>query len=99
MPFTRCFQSLLGGTTYDVINKISPYFRKLAVNISKYLGLRLAGIDIIADDITDLENTNYTILEVNSAPGLDNYMYEGKQRQDYVKGLYGKVLDFLETLQ
>lgn len=89
----------LGGTTYDVIKKISPYYRKLAVNISKYLGLRLAGIDIIADDITDLDSTNYTILEVNSAPGLDNYMYEGKQRQDYVKGLYGKVLDFLETLQ
>lgn len=88
----------LGGTTEDKTANISPYYTKLAIEIAQSLNLKLCGIDIIANDITNCSNTDYSILEVNSAPGLDNYVYEGKQQDDYVKILYSMVFDFLETM-
>lgn len=86
----------LGGTTRDVIEHISTHYVQLAISIAKALGLRLCGIDIMAKDISNPENTDYYILEVNSAPGLDNYVYEGQQQVNYVKRLYGLVFDYLE---
>lgn len=88
----------LGGTTEDKTERISTYYSDLAVKIAESLNLRLCGIDIIASDITDSGNTDYRILEVNSAPGLDNYVYEGQKQEDYVKKLYGMVFDCLEIM-
>lgn len=88
----------LGGTTEDKTESISPYYTQLAIEIAESLNLKLCGIDIIACDITNSKNTDYSILEVNSAPGLDNYVYEGQQQEDYVKKLYSMVFDFLETM-
>lgn len=88
----------LGGTTEDKTESISPYYSQLAIKIAESLNLKLCGIDIIANDITDSKNTDYSILEVNSAPGLDNYVYEGQQQDDYVKKLYSMVFDFLEKI-
>lgn len=88
----------LGGTTEDKLQSISPYYAQLAIKIAACLNLKLCGIDLIADDITNPGNTDYVVLEVNSAPGLDNYLFSGKQQEEYVKCLYSKVLDYLETL-
>ncbi len=88
----------LGGTTEDKINQMSPFYRQLAVKIANSLNLKLCGIDIIAKDITELNDKRYYILEVNSAPGLDNYLYEGKKQDAYVKELYGKVFDYIEMI-
>lgn len=51
-----------------------------------------------AENITEQYNREYYILEVNSAPGLDNYLYEGKKQEEYVKELYGRVFDYIEAL-
>lgn len=88
----------LGGTTEDKTENISPYYAQIAIEIAQSLNLKLCGIDIVARDITDSCNTDYSILEVNSAPGLDNYVYKGNQQEDYVKELYSMVFDFLETM-
>lgn len=88
----------LGGTTADKTADISSYYQKLAVKIAQSLNLKLCGIDIIAQDITNPDNKDYTILEINSAPGLDNYVYEGQQQDDYVKQLYSMVFDYLEKM-
>lgn len=88
----------LGGTTEDKTEHISPYYTRLAIEIAQSLNLKLCGIDIIANDITNPSNTDYSILEVNSAPGLDNYVFKGQQQDDYVKKLYSMVFDFLETM-
>ena len=85
----------LGGTTEDKTGQIAPFYSQLAVEIADSLNLKLCGIDIIANDITKVGNTDYSILEVNSAPGLDNYVYEGEKQEEYVKMLYGKVFDYL----
>lgn len=88
----------LGGTTEDKTAGISAYYQQLAIKIAQCLNLKLCGIDIIAQDITNPDNMDYTILEINSAPGLDNYVYEGQQQDDYVKQLYSMVFDFLEKM-
>ena len=59
------------------------------------MGLRLCGVDIITKDITASAN-NYIILEINGAPGLDNYASIGAAQADTVDGLYLKVLKALE---
>lgn len=89
----------LGGTTEDKTDQISPFYSDLAIKIADSLNLKLCGIDIIAKDITDIHNTDYTILEVNSAPGLDNYAYNGQEQAKYVKRLYSMVFDYLEQIE
>jgi D-alanine-D-alanine ligase-like ATP-grasp enzyme len=47
------------------------------VSATRDMGLRLCGVDIMTDDITRSlveNNDNYTIIEMNGAPGLDNYI-------------------------
>ena len=88
----------LGGPTADKTADISSYYQHLAIKIAQSLNLKLCGIDIIAQDITNPDNKDYTILEINSAPGLDNYVYEGQQQDNYVKRLYSMVFDFLEKM-
>ena len=53
----------LGGTGHKV--KITPQERKIAIQASKLMGLRVAGVDIIRS------NSGPKILEVNSTPGLE----------------------------
>ena len=86
----------LGGTSKDCTNTITGYFKNLSANIAKSLGLELCGIDILADSISDPQKTDYRILEVNSAPGLDNYLYSDLKKQDvYVESLYEKIFVYL----
>lgn len=87
-----------GGTARDKTNQISPYYSKLAIRIAESLNLILCGIDIVAKDITDMNNTDYYVLEVNSAPILDNHAFEGKKQEKCVEEVYGKIFDFLESL-
>lgn len=88
----------LGGTTKDISEEITPFYKDLAIKIAHSLNLKLCGIDIIAEDISNPKNTDYSLLEVNSAPGLDNYVYGGEQQNAYVKKLYGMVLDYIELM-
>lgn len=89
----------LGGTTKDCTNCITSFYSDLAIHIADSMNLKLCGIDLIAKDITAEENNDYYILEVNSAPGLDNYAFEGKKQEEYVKRLYRKVFDYLESIE
>jgi D-alanine-D-alanine ligase-like ATP-grasp enzyme len=85
-----------GGHSIDFSDSIHPDFQKLAIKITQDLGLRLAGVDIITADITQ-PLTDYTVLEVNSAPGLGHYMSLGEMQTQRVENLYLKVLQSLEN--
>lgn len=86
----------LGGTSKDCTKSITNHFKKLSANIAKSLGLELCGIDILADSISDPQKKDYRILEVNSAPGLDNYLYANPNQQEkYVELLYEKIFVYL----
>jgi D-alanine-D-alanine ligase-like ATP-grasp enzyme len=84
-----------GGEAIDCTHEIHKSFRNLAVSATKDMGLRLCGVDILTKDIT-LPCKEYVILELNAAPGLDNYASIGKEQRDRVDNLYLEILKLLE---
>jgi D-alanine-D-alanine ligase-like ATP-grasp enzyme len=85
-----------GGEAVDFSENIHPDFQKLAINITKDIGLRLAGVDILTDDIT-MPMVDYTLIEVNGSPGLNHYAASGKLAAKRVEGLYLKILQVIEN--
>ena len=60
-----------GGTATDVTDIVHPLVAETAVDAARVVGLDVAGIDIIARDITrPLEEQGGIIVEVNAGPGL-----------------------------
>ncbi|MBD2342777.1 cyanophycin synthetase [Anabaena subtropica] len=84
-----------GGEAVDVTDSIHPDFQKLALNVTKDMGLRLMGLDIITQDITR-PMVDYVIIEVNGSPGLTHYASIGDVQTKRVEYLYLKVLKALE---
>jgi D-alanine-D-alanine ligase-like ATP-grasp enzyme len=85
-----------GGTSVDVTDNIHPDFAKIAVSASKTLGLTLCGVDILTNDISQPAiRQDWAIIELNAAPGLDNYSSLGDKQAERVRGLYRKILQFL----
>lgn len=85
-----------GGEAVDLTEKIHPDFQELAINITKDMGLRLAGVDIITSDITQ-PMEDYILIEVNGSPGLLNYASFGELQTQRVENLYLKVLQTMEN--
>lgn len=82
-----------GGDAIDVTTEISIAWKALAVNIAREMNLRYIGIDVMLSSGTLAdEPSDYVILEVNAAPGLDNYASIGTEQDQIVKGLYKKVI-------
>ena len=86
-----------GGETIELTDKIHASFVELALLIARDMNLTLCGIDIITNDITQQNDGQYTVIEVNSAPGLDNYAYEGVEQEVYVESLYREVLLYIRN--
>lgn len=60
-----------GGTAIDVTERVHPAVAASAVDAVKIVGLDIAGIDIVAQDISrPLSEQAGIIVEVNAAPGL-----------------------------
>lgn len=85
-----------GGDAVDVTKTAHPEFKRIAVCLTKDMGLRLCGVDfMIQGDVVKKPET-YWILEINSAPGLDHYAQTGSVQKKIVEGLYLKVLKSME---
>ncbi|OGI62553.1 hypothetical protein A2818_02360 [Candidatus Nomurabacteria bacterium RIFCSPHIGHO2_01_FULL_40_12] len=87
-----------GGDAIDVTNTIHPGFCKIAVNLTRDMGLRMAGVDIMVTrgDITkDPKCCDYYIIEINAAPGLDHYVTTGLKQRKIVEAMYLKILKAL----
>lgn len=103
IPFTNEQVTLLdnanlssGGTTLELTEKIAKEYCQLAVSVAHDMNLKLCGIDILTHDIK-VWSEDHIILEVNSAPGLDNYAYTGEKQKEYVDELYLQTLKYFET--
>lgn len=60
-----------GGSAIDVTDSVHPEVAARAIDAAAVVGLNIAGIDVIAEDISrPLEEQNGGIVEVNAAPGL-----------------------------
>lgn len=85
-----------GGDAHDVTKDIHPAFKKLAVRLTRDMGLKFCGVDLLIEgSITDAR-AKYWILETNAAPGLDHYVRSGKKQQKIVEDMYTKVLKAME---
>jgi len=87
-----------GGDAVDVTNVIHPGFKKIAINVTKDMGLRISGVDIMLTkgDITkNPKSCRYYIIEINAAPGLDHYVTTGRKQRKIVETMYLKVLKAL----
>lgn len=81
-----------GGNAVDVTATAHPAFKRIAIRVTKDMGLRFCGVDlIIVGDVAKKPGT-YWILEVNAAPGLDHYAKTGRAQEKIVEGLYLTVL-------
>jgi len=85
-----------GGDSIDVTKQVHPLFAEIAINLTREMGLRLCGVDLmVADDIVRAPGV-YWVLEINAAPGLDHYAKSGMHQEKVVEELYLKVLKSLD---
>jgi D-alanine-D-alanine ligase and related ATP-grasp enzymes len=85
-----------GGDSVDVTNSIHSGFKRIAVDVTADMGLRLCGVDVIVDGDLSERPATYWILEVNAAPGLDHYVKTGKAQEKIVETMYLKVLKAMQ---
>lgn len=66
-----------GGESVDMTEIIPSYFKKIAEKASRAFDAKICGVDII---IENLEEENYSIIEINDNPGysINEWPYEGK---------------------
>ncbi len=72
-----------GGTATDVTDDVHPDNAALAVLAAQTIGLDIAGVDIVCENIKrPLYQQGGAVVEVNAAPGLRMHVYpsEGKSR-------------------
>ena len=72
-----------GGTASDVTDLVHPLQAQLAVRAASAVGLEIAGVDLIMQDISaPPESQHGAIIEVNAAPGLRMHLYpsQGEKR-------------------
>ena len=81
-----------GGDALDVTERVHPQFKRLAIKLTKDMGLRLCGVDLMVEGDINAKPKKYWILEINAAPGLDHYVKTGKSQQTIVEDMYLRVL-------
>ncbi len=89
-----------GGTAIDCTDLIHPENAALAVRAAGAIGIDIAGIDFVTEDISkSILDTGGVIVEVNTAPGIRMHLYpsEGKPRnvaRDIVNFLFPTAESF-----
>ena len=63
----------VGGDTRVVTDLLHPKLRALAIRVVGEMGLRLASLDLVLSRPSDAPPKRCTVLELNSAPGLDTH--------------------------
>jgi D-alanine-D-alanine ligase-like ATP-grasp enzyme len=65
-----------GGEVRVVTDVLHPKLRALAIGVVRDMGLRIASVDLVLSQPSDAPPKRCTVLEVNSAPGLDTHERE-----------------------
>ena len=60
-----------GGTATDITDLVHPDVARQAVEAARVIGLDIAGVDVVAQDITQpLQGQRAVVVEINAGPGL-----------------------------
>lgn len=76
-----------GGACLEISNNINSRWINIASYIGENFGLKLLGLDIAIEDISD-QQSDYKVFEVNSSPGMEHYASIGDKQLK-------KVTDFI----
>jgi len=87
-----------GGEAEDVSATLHPTYRQIAVALTPDLGLRNTGVDILTPAPISEALGAYTVLEVNTAPGLDHYAQIGPAQMAVVEAMYAQILQAIVAL-
>lgn len=82
-----------GGDAVDVTDTLHPVWHTLAAKIAVDMNLRYIGLDIMTEESLAEAPGAYTVLEINSAAGLDNYATLGDKQRSRVETMYKKVVE------
>ncbi|MRX10098.1 cyanophycin synthetase [Pseudoduganella sp. FT25W] len=65
-----------GGTAEDVTDRLPPETLAMCVRAAQKIGLDVAGIDLVCEDISvPLNGRNGAVIEINAAPGIRMHEY------------------------
>jgi len=81
-----------GGDAVDVTSEMQNDFRSMAIRLTKDMGLRYCGVDVMVDGDIKEPMHKWCVIEINAAPGIDNYAATGNKQQKIVEDLYLEVL-------
>lgn len=81
-----------GGNAVDVTKRVHPSFRRLCARLVRDMGLRYCGVDLMVDGNINQPTRRYWVIEINAAPGIDNYATSGKRQARLVEQMYLRVL-------
>lgn len=87
-----------GGDSVDVTRQVHSGFKKIVVQLTKDMGLQLAGVDVVVAGSINATPKKYWILEINYAPGLDYYPETGRTDKNAVEKLYLQILKEMEKM-
>ncbi|TCL33275.1 cyanophycin synthetase [Anaerospora hongkongensis] len=82
-----------GGTAVDVTDIVHPANKQLIERATRLIGLDVAGVDVVAEDITQpIREGTGAVIEINAAPGIRMHHYPsaGKPRN-----VAGAIIDSL----
>lgn len=81
-----------GGDAVDVTTDLHPKWRAMCIALTRDMGLRFCGVDLACDDITD-PASDYSIIETNASPGLDNYAALDPAHMVTVRAMYQRIFN------
>jgi D-alanine-D-alanine ligase-like ATP-grasp enzyme len=85
-----------GGAAVDVADTVHPEFKQLAIRLTRDMGLRYCGVDLMLRGRLSERPRKYWVIEINGAPGLDHFAAKGRKRKAYFDGLYLEILRALK---
>ena len=81
-----------GGEPVDVTDRLDPGYARLAVEVTREMGLRYCGVDILTTGPIDAPPCGHVVLEINPGPGLDHYAALGPAQRARAARLYELIL-------
>jgi D-alanine-D-alanine ligase-like ATP-grasp enzyme len=87
-----------GGDAVDVTDQMHEGYRRLAVEVTRDMGLRYCGVDVLTRGPIEEPPRDYVILEINAAPGVDHYAESGEKQRRVVDAMYERILRALRDL-
>ncbi len=81
-----------GGDAVDITPTLHKTIGQLSIKLARDMGLRFCGVDLMLAETADKPLGKYHVIEINAAPGIDNYFAGGKKQEKIVEQLYLQVL-------